>query len=114
MTASLVRKALRKERKVSRKAIMQTQTLLENALGKRWGPLGMIHFDGHYDLVTYADFPYPYHSGNQFTNKMEAYECSSPKYSQNRMSIDSALVELFKKKERGNRRKKRKRRRRPF
>ena len=42
-----------------------------NALGKRWGPLGCIHFDGHYDLVTYADFPYPYHSGNQFTNNMQ-------------------------------------------
>jgi arginase family enzyme len=38
------------------------------ALGERWGPLGLIHFDGHYDLVTYGDFPYPYHSGNQFTH----------------------------------------------
>ena len=37
------------------------------ALGERYGPLGMIHFDAHYDLVTYADFPYPYHSGSQFT-----------------------------------------------
>ncbi|KPK13374.1 MAG: hypothetical protein AMJ56_02015 [Anaerolineae bacterium SG8_19] len=37
-----------------------------NVLGKRFGPLGCIHFDAHYDLVTYADFPYPYHSGNQF------------------------------------------------
>lgn len=37
-----------------------------NVLGKLHGPLGCIHFDAHYDLVTYADFPYPYHSGNQF------------------------------------------------
>ncbi len=37
-----------------------------NALAERYGPLGLIHFDAHYDLVTYADFPYPYHSGNMF------------------------------------------------
>jgi arginase family enzyme len=37
------------------------------ALGEHYGPLSLIHFDAHYDLVTYADFPYPYHSGNQFT-----------------------------------------------
>lgn len=36
-------------------------------LGELYGPLGVIHFDAHYDLVTYADFPYPYHSGNMFT-----------------------------------------------
>ena len=41
-----------------------------NVLGKKYGPLGLIHFDAHYDLVTYADFPYPYHSGNQFTKNM--------------------------------------------
>ncbi len=35
-------------------------------LGEKYGPLGMIHFDAHYDLVTYADFEYPYHSGNMF------------------------------------------------
>lgn len=40
------------------------------ALGRRYGPLGLIHFDAHYDLVTYADFPYPYHSGSQFTRNM--------------------------------------------
>ena len=40
------------------------------ALGDRYGPLGMIHFDAHYDMVTYADFPYPYHSGSQFTRSM--------------------------------------------
>jgi arginase family enzyme len=40
------------------------------ALGERYGPLGMIHFDAHYDMVTYADFPYPYHSGSQFTRSM--------------------------------------------
>lgn len=37
------------------------------ALGKRHGPLGVIHIDAHYDLVTYADFPYPYHSGAMFS-----------------------------------------------
>ena len=37
------------------------------ALGKRHGPLSVIHFDAHYDLVTYADFPYPYHSGAMFS-----------------------------------------------
>ncbi|GAB1620323.1 agmatinase [Agarivorans albus] len=37
------------------------------ALGKKFGPLSLIHFDAHYDLVTFADFEYPYHSGNQFT-----------------------------------------------
>ena len=40
------------------------------ALGERHGPLGLIHFDAHYDMVTYADFPYPYHSGSQFTRSM--------------------------------------------
>jgi arginase family enzyme len=35
-------------------------------LGERHGPLGLIHFDAHYDLVTYADYDYPYHSGNMF------------------------------------------------
>lgn len=40
------------------------------ALGERYGPMGMIHFDAHYDMVTYADFPYPYHSGSQFTRSM--------------------------------------------
>ncbi len=37
------------------------------ALGETWGPLSVIHFDAHYDLVTEADFPYPFHSGNMFT-----------------------------------------------
>ncbi|MGI9521851.1 MAG: arginase family protein [Hyphomicrobiaceae bacterium] len=37
------------------------------ALGKRHGPLGVIHIDAHYDLVTFADFPYPYHSGAMFS-----------------------------------------------
>lgn len=41
-----------------------------HVLGQKYGPLGLIHFDAHYDLVTYADFPYPYHSGNQFTKNM--------------------------------------------
>ncbi len=41
-----------------------------HALGERYGPLGLIHFDAHYDLVTYADFAYPYHSGSQFTRNM--------------------------------------------
>ena len=41
-----------------------------HALGQKYGPLGLIHFDAHYDLVTYADFPYPYHSGSQFTRNM--------------------------------------------
>jgi len=41
-----------------------------HVLGEKYGPLGLIHFDAHYDLVTYADFPYPYHSGNQFTKNM--------------------------------------------
>jgi len=41
-----------------------------HALGQRYGPLGLIHFDAHYDIVTYADFPYPYHSGSQFTRNM--------------------------------------------
>ena len=41
-----------------------------HCLGELHGPLGLIHFDGHYDLVTKADFPYPYHSGNQFTKNM--------------------------------------------
>lgn len=41
-----------------------------HALGERYGPLGLIHFDAHYDMVTYADFPYPYHSGSQFTRCM--------------------------------------------
>jgi arginase family enzyme len=36
-------------------------------LGETWGPLSVIHFDAHYDLVTEADFPYPFHSGNMFT-----------------------------------------------
>ena len=36
-------------------------------LGELHGPLSVIHFDAHYDLVTEADFPYPYHSGNMFT-----------------------------------------------
>lgn len=40
------------------------------ALGKLHGPLGLIHFDAHYDLVTKADFDYPYHSGNMFTKNM--------------------------------------------
>lgn len=34
------------------------------------GPLSVIHFDAHFDLVTYADFPYPYHSGAMFTRNM--------------------------------------------
>ncbi len=37
------------------------------ALGKRHGPLSLIHIDAHYDLVTFADFPYPYHSGAMFS-----------------------------------------------
>ena len=37
------------------------------ALGKVHGPLSLIHFDAHFDLVTYADFPYPYHSGAMFS-----------------------------------------------
>ena len=41
-----------------------------HSLGKRFGPLGLIHFDAHYDMVTYADFPYKYHSGSQFTRNM--------------------------------------------
>jgi arginase family enzyme len=41
-----------------------------HSLGQRHGPLGLIHFDAHYDMVTYADFPYPYHSGSQFTRNM--------------------------------------------
>jgi arginase family enzyme len=41
-----------------------------HSLGQRYGPLGLIHFDAHYDMVTYADFPYPYHSGSQFTRTM--------------------------------------------
>jgi arginase family enzyme len=39
-------------------------------LGETWGPLGVIHFDAHYDMVTEADFPYPFHSGNMFTQNM--------------------------------------------
>jgi arginase family enzyme len=39
-------------------------------LGELWGPLSVIHFDAHYDMVTEADFPYPYHSGNMFTQNM--------------------------------------------
>ena len=30
------------------------------------GPVGLIHFDAHFDLLTEADFPYPYTSGHQF------------------------------------------------
>ena len=30
------------------------------------GPLGLIHFDAHFDLLTRADFDYPYTSGHQF------------------------------------------------
>jgi arginase family enzyme len=41
-----------------------------HCLGELHGPLGIIHFDAHYDLVTKADFPYPYHSGNMFTKNM--------------------------------------------
>ena len=41
---------------------------LTDVYGK--GNVGVVHFDAHYDLVTYADFPYPYHSGNQFTKNM--------------------------------------------
>ena len=41
-----------------------------HCLGELHGPLGLIHFDAHYDLVTKADFPYPYHSGNMFTRNM--------------------------------------------
>jgi arginase family enzyme len=41
-----------------------------HCLGNLHGPLGIIHFDAHYDLVTKADFPYPYHSGNMFTKNM--------------------------------------------
>ncbi|USD19598.1 arginase family protein [Microbulbifer variabilis] len=41
-----------------------------NVLGRKFGPLSLIHFDAHYDLVTFADFNYPYHSGNQFTKNM--------------------------------------------
>ena len=41
-----------------------------HCLGELHGPLGLIHFDAHYDLVTKADFPYPYHSGNMFTKNM--------------------------------------------
>ncbi len=40
------------------------------ALGERYGPLGTIYFDAYDDMVTYADFPYPYHSGSQFTRSM--------------------------------------------
>jgi agmatinase len=36
-------------------------------LGELHGPLGVIHFDAHYDLLTEADHPYPYNSGNMFT-----------------------------------------------
>ena len=36
-------------------------------LGELHGPLGVIHFDAHYDLLTKADHPYPYSSGNMFT-----------------------------------------------
>ncbi len=39
-------------------------------LGETWGPLSVIHFDAHYDMVTEADFPYPFHSGNMFTQNM--------------------------------------------
>ncbi len=41
-----------------------------HSLGELYGPLGIIHFDAHYDLVTKADFNYPYHSGNMFTKNM--------------------------------------------
>ena len=41
-------------------------------LGQLHGPLGCIHFDAHYDLVTQADFPYPYHSGNMFAKNFAA------------------------------------------
>lgn len=37
------------------------------ALGKQHGPLSVIHIDAHYDLVTKADFDYPYHSGAMFS-----------------------------------------------
>ncbi|GAL37656.1 agmatinase [Vibrio maritimus] len=34
------------------------------ALGEKYGPLRVIHFDAHYDLSTRADFDYPYTSGH--------------------------------------------------
>ncbi len=34
------------------------------ACADRHGPLGIIHFDAHFDLVTRADYDYPHHSGN--------------------------------------------------
>jgi arginase family enzyme len=42
------------------------------ALGQLYGPLSVIHFDAHYDLVTKADFDYPYHSGNMFAKNFAA------------------------------------------
>ena len=41
-------------------------------LGQLYGPLSVIHFDAHYDLVTKADFDYPYHSGNMFAKNFAA------------------------------------------
>lgn len=48
-----------------------------HALGKRHGPLSVIQFDAHYDLVTYGDFPYPYHSGMMFARNY-AEGCIDP------------------------------------
>ena len=42
------------------------------ALGQLYGPLSVIHFDAHFDLVTEADFPYPFHSGNMFAKNFAA------------------------------------------
>lgn len=48
-----------------------------HVLGKRHGPLSVIQFDAHYDLVTYGDFPYPYHSGMMFARNY-AEGCIDP------------------------------------
>ncbi len=36
------------------------------ALGEKYGPLSVIHFDAHYDLTTKAQFAYEYTSGSYF------------------------------------------------
>ena len=46
-------------------------------LGKRHGPLSVIQIDAHYDLVTFADFPYEYHSGAMFSRNY-AQGCVDP------------------------------------
>ena len=48
-----------------------------HVLGKQHGPLSVIHIDAHYDLVTHADFPYPYHSGAMFSRNY-AEGCVDP------------------------------------